>query len=60
MLLVLPVILVATIPISIAGWGVRESAMMVAFSYAGLAETDGLWCRSCSALPPSLSALPAD
>lgn len=39
--LVLPVILVATIPISIAGWGVRESAMILAFSYAGLAETDG-------------------
>jgi glycosyltransferase 2 family protein len=42
MLLILPVILVATIPVSIAGWGVRESAMMAAFSYAGLAETDGL------------------
>lgn len=32
----------AAIPISIAGWGVREGAMMVAFSYAGLAENDGL------------------
>ena len=40
--LVLPVLLIATIPISIAGWGVRESAMILAFSYAGLAETDGL------------------
>jgi uncharacterized membrane protein YbhN (UPF0104 family) len=40
--LVLPVILVATIPVSIAGWGVRESAMVLAFSYAGLAESDGL------------------
>ncbi|MDB5580695.1 MAG: hypothetical protein JWR80_5871 [Bradyrhizobium sp.] len=39
---VLPVILVSTIPISIAGWGVRESAMVMAFSYAGLAEGDGL------------------
>jgi len=42
LMLVLPVILVASIPISIAGWGVRESAMMAAFGYAGLAETDGL------------------
>lgn len=42
MFVVLPVILVATIPISIAGWGVRESAMVMAFSYAGLAESDGL------------------
>ena len=40
--LFLPVILVATIPVSIAGWGVRESAMILAFSYAGLAESDGL------------------
>jgi uncharacterized membrane protein YbhN (UPF0104 family) len=39
---VLPVVLVATIPISIAGWGVRESAMVMAFSYAGLPESDGL------------------
>lgn len=42
LLLVLPVILIATIPISIAGWGVRESAMILAFSYAGLSENDGL------------------
>jgi hypothetical protein len=40
--LILPVILIATIPVSIAGWGVRESAMILAFSYAGLAEGDGL------------------
>jgi uncharacterized membrane protein YbhN (UPF0104 family) len=40
--LVLPVILIATIPVSIAGWGVRESAMILAFSYAGLAGSDGL------------------
>ena len=39
---VLPVILIANIPISIAGWGVREGAMVMAFSYAGLAEGDGL------------------
>ena len=42
LILVLPVMLIATIPISIAGWGVRESAMVLAFSYAGLAESDGL------------------
>src|SRR5450631_932889 len=41
-LLVLPVMLIATIPISIAGWGVRESALVLAFSYAGLTEIDGL------------------
>jgi glycosyltransferase 2 family protein len=37
-----PVLLVATIPISIAGWGVRETTMIAAFSFAGLAESDGL------------------
>jgi hypothetical protein len=42
LLLVPLVVLVATIPISIAGWGVREGAMIAAFGYAGLAETDGL------------------
>lgn len=42
LLLVLPVLLIATIPLSIAGWGVRESAMIMAFTYAGLAQSDGL------------------
>ena len=40
--LFLPVMLIATVPVSIAGWGVRESALVLAFSYAGLAESDGL------------------
>jgi len=42
LLLIPPVILIAAIPISIAGWGVRESAMLAAFGYAGLPESDGL------------------
>lgn len=37
-----PVILVTIVPISIAGWGVREGAMIAAFGYAGLAQSDGL------------------
>ena len=40
--LVLPVMLIATIPVSIAGWGLRESSMVLAFSYAGLVQSDGL------------------
>jgi glycosyltransferase 2 family protein len=40
--LLLPVLLIATVPISIAGWGVRESSMVMAFGYAGLAQSDGL------------------
>jgi uncharacterized membrane protein YbhN (UPF0104 family) len=40
--LVPPVILVTVVPISIAGWGVREGAMVAAFGYAGLPPGDGL------------------
>jgi hypothetical protein len=42
LLLVLPVVLIASIPISIAGWGTRETAMVLAFGYAGLPGSDGL------------------
>jgi hypothetical protein len=42
LLLILPVVLIASIPISIAGWGVREAAMVTAFVYAGLPQGDGL------------------
>ena len=40
--LVLPVVLISIVPISIAGWGVREGAMVAAFGYAGLPQSDGL------------------
>jgi len=40
-LLVPPIMLITMLPISIAGWGVREATMMVAFGYAGLAQADG-------------------
>ena len=40
-LLIPPIMLITMLPISIAGWGVREASMMVAFGYAGLARADG-------------------
>jgi len=40
--LVLPVILIAVVPISISGWGIRENAMIAAFGYVGLSPNDGL------------------
>jgi uncharacterized membrane protein YbhN (UPF0104 family) len=40
-LLIPPIALITMLPISIAGWGVREVTMMVAFGYAGLNQTDG-------------------
>jgi hypothetical protein len=42
LVLVPPVMLLTTLPISIAGWGLREATMMVAFGYAGLPRADGL------------------
>lgn len=42
LLLMPPVVLISAVPISIAGWGVREGAMITAFSYAGLPDHDGL------------------
>lgn len=40
--LVPPVVLVAAIPISIAGWGLREGAMVVALGYVGVSATDAI------------------
>src|SRR3981189_2151780 len=41
-LLVPPVMLITMVPISIAGWGVREASMGLAFGYAGLATSEGV------------------
>jgi uncharacterized membrane protein YbhN (UPF0104 family) len=40
--LIPPVILITMIPISIAGWGVREATMGLAFGYAGLMASEGV------------------
>jgi hypothetical protein len=40
--LVPPVLLITMLPISIAGWGVREATMGLAFGYAGLATNEGV------------------
>ncbi len=42
LVLIPPVMLISTLPVSIAGWGVRETALVLAFGYAGLSQTDGL------------------
>lgn len=41
-LLVPPVMLITMMPISIAGWGLREATMGLAFGFAGLAATEGV------------------
>jgi uncharacterized membrane protein YbhN (UPF0104 family) len=40
--LVPPVMLITMVPISIAGWGVREATMGLAFGYAGLPANEGV------------------
>ena len=40
LVLIPPVILLSTIPISIAGWGVREAAMITLLALVGVAEAD--------------------
>jgi uncharacterized membrane protein YbhN (UPF0104 family) len=40
--LVPPVMLITMLPISIAGWGVREASMALAFGYAGLLPNEGV------------------
>jgi uncharacterized membrane protein YbhN (UPF0104 family) len=40
--LIPPVMLITMMPISIAGWGVREATMGLAFGYAGLAANEGI------------------
>jgi uncharacterized membrane protein YbhN (UPF0104 family) len=37
-----PVMLITMLPISIAGWGVREATMGLAFGYAGLVANEGV------------------
>jgi hypothetical protein len=37
-----PVMLITMLPISIAGWGVREASMGLAFGYAGLVANEGV------------------
>jgi uncharacterized membrane protein YbhN (UPF0104 family) len=40
--LVPPVMLITMLPISIAGWGLREATMGLAFGYAGLVTSEGV------------------
>lgn len=42
LILIPPVMLIAMIPISIGGWGIREGAMVVAFGYAGIGSSHAI------------------
>jgi hypothetical protein len=40
--LIPPIMLITMLPISIAGWGVREATMGLAFGWAGLMANEGV------------------
>lgn len=56
--LVPPVILITTIPISIAGWGVREGAMVTAFAFVGVPPESALALSVLFGLSMTLGILP--
>ncbi|MGE5547899.1 MAG: lysylphosphatidylglycerol synthase transmembrane domain-containing protein [Solirubrobacterales bacterium] len=58
LVLVPPVILVITLPISIAGWGVRESAMVTAFAFVGVSGTSSVVLSVLFGLVTMVAALP--
>ena len=58
MVLVPPVILIMTLPISIAGLGLRETAMVVAFGYVGVESHSALALSVLFALVNIATALP--
>lgn len=67
LMLVPPVLLASAIPVSIAGWGMREGAMVVALGFAGVAPAAAFalsvlygLCVAAASLPGSLFWLASD
>jgi len=58
LVLVPPVILIMTLPISIAGWGLRETAMVAAFGYVGVEPHSALVLSVLFGLATTVTALP--
>ena len=58
LVLVPPVILIMTLPISIAGWGVRETAMVTAFGFVGIDGNSAIVLSILFGLVTMLTALP--
>jgi len=58
LLLVPLVMLIAMVPISIAGWGVREGAMVVAFGFVGIAPSDAFLLSLLFGLTLLVASLP--
>ena len=58
MVLVPPVVLMSMLPISLAGWGVREGAMVAALGLVGVAPADALALSVVFGLILLIGALP--
>lgn len=58
LVLVPPVILMLALPISIAGWGVRETAMVTAFGFVGVTAPSALVLSVLFGVISTLTALP--
>ncbi len=58
LVLVPPVILIMTLPISIAGWGLRETAMVTAFGFIGVAPASALVLSVMFGIVSLVTALP--
>jgi len=58
LVLVPPVILLMVLPISLAGWGVREGAMIAALGFVGVASADALLLSIAFGLSVLLTNLP--
>lgn len=58
LVLVPPVILIMTLPISISGWGVRETAMVAAFGFIGVPAESALVLSIIYGLVSMVMALP--
>jgi len=56
--LVPPVLLLATVPVSLAGWGLREGAMVAALGFVGVAATDAVVLSVIYGLGLVVAALP--
>ena len=57
--LIPPVILITIIPISIAGWGIREGAMVAVFAFVGVAQSDAFVLSILFGVVNLVASLPA-
>lgn len=58
LLLTPPILAISVLPISLAGWGLREGAVVVGFGFAGIAQADALAASLLFGLLLALVSLP--